>query len=487
MKLKMTKKLRLPRLTPSSVFLLLAIPFGLLAVVFVPPFEAPDEPAHFVRAYQISQGTFIASRSQKELMAVVPASIGETQNNQGRVGRNGPEPIGHWLGVIEGSGKIALNPSKTMEYGIPNTGLYSPVAYLPQAVMILPGRLLELPPVALLYLARLGSLIGGICLMYGAIRMARWGRWLLCLVGTLPMTVFLLGSVTSDTMATGMAMLGVAMLTELWYRLRNGVELTKKYYAALLLVSVGLALIKLPYGLVMTLVPVILLTTGGAKHTRDTWLRLGGVVAVAFVVMASWSLLSNKLFAPIIEYPIANAARVNPQEQMHYILTHLQNLPEILGNTYLTSHSSGPIVQLVGQFGWLSIALPVWCVVMVFVLLFYIYQNDTKPDSSKYLRWFAWALLLAELLLLAILLYMSWTPVGYRKALGLQGRYFIPLLPVLLFTFGVTKAKHNTSHVNPKIVLTVMAVALVTAASVVAAHYYLGAALLNAAVGVYGG
>ena len=41
----------------NRVFLLISIPLGLLYVIMIPVFAGTDEPFHFFRAYQISQGT----------------------------------------------------------------------------------------------------------------------------------------------------------------------------------------------------------------------------------------------------------------------------------------------------------------------------------------------------------------------------------------------------------------------------------------------
>jgi hypothetical protein len=52
-------------------------------------------------------------------------------------------------------------------------------------------------------------------------------------------------------------------------------------------------------------------------------------------------------------------------------------------------------------------------------------------------RWFtspaAAAAVLSSIELIFVALYLTWTPVGADRVDGIQGRYFIPLLPVLLF------------------------------------------------------
>ena len=41
--------------------------------------------------------------------------------------------------------------------------------------------------------------------------------------------------------------------------------------------------------------------------------------------------------------------------------------------------------------------------------------------------------MLCSIELIFVALYLTWTPVGMDRIDGIQGRYFIPLLPILLF------------------------------------------------------
>lgn len=47
------------RVLPERAFLLLAILLGVVFIFVTPPFEVPDEGAHFYRSYQVSVGRLL--------------------------------------------------------------------------------------------------------------------------------------------------------------------------------------------------------------------------------------------------------------------------------------------------------------------------------------------------------------------------------------------------------------------------------------------
>src|SRR4051812_39190254 len=68
-------KLYLQKVKPQHFFLLVAIPFGLLFIIINPPFQVPDEPHHFYKAWQISEGQFISLKNNQRVGGYIPKSI----------------------------------------------------------------------------------------------------------------------------------------------------------------------------------------------------------------------------------------------------------------------------------------------------------------------------------------------------------------------------------------------------------------------------
>jgi hypothetical protein len=94
-------------------------------------------------------------------------------------------------------------------------------------------------------------------------------------------------------------------------------------------------------------------------------------------------------------------------------------------------------LQFIGFLGELSIRLPralytLWSAAIVSGIAALV-AGPRAPGT----RWFtapgAALGVLSSIELIFVALYLTWTPVGMDRVDGIQGRYFIPLLPILLF------------------------------------------------------
>jgi hypothetical protein len=60
---------------PQRAFAVSPLVFGTILVLLVPPFQVPDEPSYFFRAYQISAGRLVPTWEDNVGRGALPASI----------------------------------------------------------------------------------------------------------------------------------------------------------------------------------------------------------------------------------------------------------------------------------------------------------------------------------------------------------------------------------------------------------------------------
>ena len=139
---------RLCRVRVERFFILVCIPAGIVLSLVTAPFQAPDEAAHFLRIWQLSEGRVVADHYS----GWVPASLGEcfTQFEYLKAHPNSKATFT----AIRREFARTLDASRRQYLPFENTAIYSPVPYLPQLAAVWLGRQMSLPPIALMYLGR---------------------------------------------------------------------------------------------------------------------------------------------------------------------------------------------------------------------------------------------------------------------------------------------------------------------------------------------
>jgi uncharacterized membrane protein len=90
---------------------------------------------------------------------------------------------------------------------------------------------------------------------------------------------------------------------------------------------------------------------------------------------------------------------------------------------------------MVAHIGDLKVGLPITILCLLFfvaiILMAALYGKRRQAYDNKLFYALAGSAI-ATVLLLSTTLYLTYTPVGLNKIEGIQGRYFIPLLPLFI-------------------------------------------------------
>ena len=416
---KVTARAAFTGMRPEHIFLVVGAVFGLLFLFVTPPFQAPDEYAHFYRAFQVSEGGLLAQRHDGLPGAWLPASVLTTADRAAPGIAFHPEKkerLEDLLALIE----MPLAPERRSFMGLPSTGRYVPLLYLPQAVAIGVGRLLGLAPILLTYAGRAGNLAAWLCLGYLALTVAPIIEWPMLLLLLTPMSLFEAASLSADAMTNAVSFL----LTAYCLRIAVGETdaISNREWAWLTLLCVMMALSKQVYLPLAALVLWIPARKFGGRRRQIVCLAVTG--AATTLAWGAWTLFVASLHVELLPY-------TSVPDQLAFVLHHPGQFLRILLNT-LSNQPSNQLRSFVGVLGWLDTPLPNRFIKSYYFMLALtaLATGRAEVRVSAGQRLLAAALAAACVLALLVASYVSWTRVGEPIIEGIQGRYFIPLSPL---------------------------------------------------------
>jgi len=413
----------------QSWFLLGLIALGALAfAVIVPPFQVCDEHAHFVRAYDISLGHMVSEPVPDLPPAVVSAILRYPELLEIRYKIPASDV------VSDAFGRVAVHPGTTpaladdaghawLTHGILATNVYCPIAYLPASAGIWIGRLLGLPPLALLYAGRLGDVLFFVAACALAFRLAPEYTRLIAMVALLPMTLHQAGGVTADVMTIAVSFVAVACL--LW--LRQNVAKPRSLVWVGLVFAVWAVCKISPWTFA-----ALLLIPGYRFASRRTWLGYIGAVALGMAAaILVWHAISSGNLEALRARRYADGFDMSANSRD--LLTHPLGFAGA-ALTHEVTHYKRYIQQFVGGFGWTTDWMaPVWPERFCFLLLLIVAATEraSKPFSKRE-RYVLCAVFVIGVVFLHVALFVS------DSFDGIQGRYFIPFS-----LFGLLAIRQN--------------------------------------------
>jgi uncharacterized membrane protein len=447
---------------PAKVFTWVAIPVGALLIVLTPPFQVPDEPNHFYRAYQISEGQLVSQRTSTSVGGPLPRNLLQlTGTVMGNVPFN-PD-VKQNLDVWARAFDIPLVPHDRVEIGFPNTALTGPMAYLPQVLGIGLGRIFEASTLTVFYWGRISSLLLSVALTALAIAWLPVRRWTCVLISLLPMTLFVRSSVSSDGPTLALTMLALAICVR---QADSGTRTTSPRLRWLLFsVAMLLAFGKPPYGAVTLLAlatPPRLV--GGMKRYVSTMVAL---IVVFVVAQGAWALAMRGKAA-------VSAPGADPQAQVTYIVDHPGDVAVLLVRDFVRSAPSLSH-QAVGVLGWLDAPIPSYTAVFLGLTLALVALGEPGlPPTFAGFRWFGVVISIVGALAVIAMNYVWWTPPGASHVEGIQGRHLLPLLPFLFLAIDPPIwIARPLSRVRPVFVIGFLAVGVTTTVLTLVNRYYL--------------
>ena len=442
---------------------------GILFSMVLPPYSAPDEQFH------INQSFTLASTIYNPYLPVAQSQIHSSLRRPSDVDvivQDGETTVFTWQHIAKNLLTTNSDPfTHTQDYDEYQVDS-SYTMYWISAFGVLAGFLLRLGFIPTLFLGRLANLVFFAFLAAWAVKRTPVAKAVFAAVALLPMTLHLAASYSRDSNLLALCLLFAALVLDLAFGPRENIGWKQLILPALAgLLIVPSKIVYFPLALLVFLIPAARLGRY-SKAVKGGFLALclavfffsagGQVILNDFVsgstqvaAGAASSSVSSEITAPAPSAPESSAQSAAsapesseetaaPQTEeapvqddsvcytLPYILSHPLDTLELAirsvvenGDHYVKTLIGGTLSYFDPgvQIAWTWVAA-----LMILLVLAWLQPGFELPVWAKALC------LLVGLACcgLAVLGCISWTPTYYTTIYGLQGRYFLPVLSLLL-------------------------------------------------------
>ncbi len=413
----------------ETVFLTLALIFGTVFLVITPPFQVPDEPNHFYRAFQVSEGSFEAIKHDQRIGGYLPVSVKQFAEHFDKI-IAGAKFTRDTSGLNILSMRLETQTRIFVDFN--NTALYSPLCYVPQSLAITVFRLFDASVPTLFYAARAFTMLFWIGLIFISIRITPVCKWLFCLLALLPMSLSINSSVSADVMTNGICFLFISVILN--SRLKKNLDRKR-----ILLIAVLVFFLPLLKSIYITLSLLLLILP--YKELSSLRVRIA-VCLLLFVAtllpFLAWTFVIKDMYLTYEEYnpdfrhKAALVEGVDPKKQLNQMKQHRPIFFRMIRrSTYRLAKYHVP--GYVGVFGWSDVKPPRWFSYTLFSFIVFVALSEFDPRYriSWLTRTFFGVTFFVTLSAVFLTQYLTWTGMGPQVVKFIQARYLIPFYPLL--------------------------------------------------------
>ncbi len=464
------------------VFLFASLILGTVYLFLIPFRTAPDEYVHIAAAYRYSNVIY----GTKDTPALVHVREGDEMflNTYD----DGATNLFFYQDLTENLFSPAPKGDGSNIPARDASGIF-PLLYLPQTLGVLFARLVGVGKLGLLFFGRFFNLLFYSIVVMFAIKKIPMMKPMLFAAGLLPMCLSLAASFSYDTFVIAIAFLLFSFVLSA-IRKKEPLKISE-----LVIIGVLAVLIAPGKAVYLPLIALIFFLPKEIFKNKNTGRVFRcSVVLLAILFWSAFNLTSLRLSSGITEpvappvsisgesknapspfssplavpsetadpkmsaepandYPVQENNEAYQKFTFNYVIRHIPQTLLLLAQTFweqgplwlqgLIGGRLGEIIAIKIEVNWLY-------VIGLLVILLLSTVSDKEDNASLNRRErTGFSLLSLMVAALFILVCITWTPINYDTIFGIQGRYFLPVLPLLLVSLRGKNLKLTKSIGNP--------------------------------------
>lgn len=414
----------------EKTFLIVAISFCMLFCIAVPISKGHDETIHGLRIYEYVNGKIV--------------SDGETASlQQGVINALSDKP--EYYNLFEKDKDYSTNTEIVDSKS--RIATYSPITYLPEIVGVFIGRLITDNALIQLYIARISNMILCITMIYYAIKIIPFGKNMIFLISLIPIAIEGYVTLSADGITLASSILFISFVLKLSYDTKE--KISNKQFFILTLLSIIVAISKTVY------LPIVLfaLIIPKEKFKHNKYIQTIGMFAIAAIVDFLWYMLGTK-----------TSIQGQSTEAIQFILMNpTKYIGKICYTLFIRYH-----IYIEEMFGgyleWNeNVRICVFPIILLITSVLIIKKGEKETFELK-----AWQKILCVIIVLSVILaiftamFLGWARLEKEYIEGVQGRYLLPILPIILMLFSRNFLDDNRTTKNIALLILVMQIFVIT-------------------------
>lgn len=401
------------KLEKIALFLILFL--GTIHSLVMPTYSTPDERAHIATTYYYSN-ILLGEKPTDDKGNVL------VRNEDLLLNVENMHPTLGTYGLINDYFSAKCQDNTMVSMG--RSYMFVPVwSYAPQVIMLSLARIMNLGNILTFFLVDIGALLFYAVCVYFAIKYIPFGKMMMMVIATLAMSLEMACSFSYDVVVNSLSLLFIGYVFYLAYDKKGA---TAKDWLYLICIMAFMAPIKVVY--VMLSFLCILIPRNKEKKAY-MW--------PAITIVSSFFMCIVLRIPAVVRISGGDSYYGEKTETftVTYILSHISTSIRVLYNTL--REMVDPILEpLFGQrLGVWDINIPFWisfCTVILLLLSVLLKENE-KIIIKNWQKSLMFVISICLIGLITLSLMMDFTPVNAEMVLGIQGRYFIPFLPIMVF------------------------------------------------------
>lgn len=421
------------RMKVEKLFFISVVFLGILFETVITPFAVPDEAAHIDTAYRISNQILgIEDSRMRDAIYKRKSDIFIDSGDKRVIG------VESYRWLYEDWFNAGDIKRGELTFASDTRANADSLYFLPSAISITIGRILGIGFLPMIFFARTANLLLASWLLYQALKKLPFGKSVLCVVVLLPLTLQEIASCSYDCLIIAVSILYVSYCV---FAIYSKDKLRRSEILVILITAIMLGLCK---GGVYT--PLYILALWVLKkrgYIRLPQKKVWKAAGIGVILIAGGAVITA--LVSMLRTPVEIHSLRNGYYPLAYLLQHPIETFRIAENTLYQGINSY-LTQFIGnglgsfQIG-IKFIVPTGYIWLVGEAVISDEKHSYIVDAQNKILFLTAALLSAGAIHLAMLLAL--TNFGNPMILGVQARYFIPVLWLILISLRCGKVIHK--------------------------------------------